>query len=721
MIMNDRQLIDSLIKEQKQNAGKKHPAKQLSPEVSDEQFNYEAAKHIGEEVTTTDIREYLTSAQGKADILALPAIAALKKYADITNKKKMYLWTSMRSKHIENFIKQIKDPKSDGSWLDEFYKFNGHIGRLIRAKTQGYLPSDPDTRLALVKNLQYEIISQLTKVFGCNESFMRDKLEANFGLIPTRGSLSDPDLNISESMAQKLGEELIHIFQYFYLARFKINYSNTTSNIQTNLTKLANLLDDSQKIKRPANNAKIKAAEQIITDITGIIHHDSLDTDEKKLNCIEAVLKELKEKYGKGEGKFAQAINYAWTYFMVYTQPLPTETLMRESDEFQFIEYKFRNDVLAKQNHSMRFEPARIANPNKLQLTKNIFKEMIKAPPSFGGKDEFIYIQKIESLKNDKLLEAYHNAQSKILTDLTDSKLEPAPVGVYIEDLSDNLNPYTNEVFLYHGTNLAAAYSIMQNGFNCERFCKFMTGNGYGPLGRGTYFTDELAKAGTFALCSLCKESRCLCKTVDNRPLPKVTIINKVVLGNPEVITEKSNEVRNSKHPEKEYHSRIGLAGNESEFSSNEVAIADDNQIYPQYLVFYHHYKNLLKHELWLQESDQLKQYAPGTLYSDITQQVLQFDKISKQEVNVNTTKDLITCLRTINAKLSILDLDNASIATRQFVNIFRMQIEFNEKNLMAKLSAEINTEQDNNTSNNNNNIDNSQDLNGSIYPSLSS
>lgn len=708
MIMNDRQLLSSMLKEQNAETDKKKQERQqretalrnshMMPETSAEQFNYEAAKHIGEEVTFTEIKAYLTTAEGKADILQLPAIKALQAYADKTNKKKMYIWKSMRSTHIYNFIKQITDSKNDASWLNDIYTVDGHIGKLIRAKTQGRFASKPDERLDLHNNLKHEITSHLAKIFACDENVMRDKLETKVGLVPNRGSLSDPEINASGTMAQKLGEELIHIFQYFYLAKFKIDYDNSTSNMNTNLTKLANLFDDTKKIERPANNPKIMAAQQVITDITGILHHDSLDTDDKKLNCIETILKELKDKYGNSQGKFAQAINYAWTYFTVYTKPLPAETLDRESDEFKLIEYKFRNDVMSKQNMSMRFEPARIANPDKKQLAKNIFKEILKTPPSFGGEDEFIYIQKIESLNNEELLLSYNNAQSEVAIDLVDNNLDKAPVGVNIDGLSDNLNANINEVYLYHGTNLAAAYSIMQYGFNCERFCKFMTGNGYGPLGRGTYFTDELAKAGTFALCSLCKLDRCLCKTVDNRPLPKVAIINRVVLGNAEVITKKTNEIRNSKNPQNGHHSRIGLASNESEFSSNEVAIANDKQIYPQYLVFYHHYKNLLKYEFWEQESHHIKTYGP--IYSGITQQILQFDKFAKQDASTEILNDQITCLRTINEKLSKLSLDNASIAARQFVNIFRLQLEFNEKELLAKLNVQAN--------NNNESLENS-------------
>ena len=176
--------------------------------------------------------------------------------------------------------------------------------------------------------------------------------------------------------------------------------------------------------------------------------------------------------------------------------------------------------------------------------------------------------------------------------------------------MSEYLNANRNEVYLYHGTSLFSAGKIAQNGFNAAKFNSHNSIRGYGLLGRGTYLTDQLPKAALYAMCALCGEYRCACKTFDEKLIPKVTLLCKVALGNPEIIEKKDNKIIHDIKYKDDCHARVALSkkyNHASQYDSNEYAVMNDNAVFPVYAIYYHHIKNLLKPEIWIEQASNAK------------------------------------------------------------------------------------------------------------------
>nr|WP_232220706.1 hypothetical protein [Legionella tunisiensis] len=158
------------------------------------------------------------------------------------------------------------------------------------------------------------------------------------------------------------------------------------------------------------------------------------------------------------------------------------------------------------------------------------------------------------------------------------------------------------EMLLYHGTNSEVAPLIMQNGFD-EARCKYVQGNGYGPLGKGVYFTSELSKAATFSTCSECgKSGQCSCvKKGTFEPADRVVLLCKVFVGNPEIILKKG-DIKERTKPAEPFDSCMALA-NEldpiSDFRSTEVCVPKGNQIIPLYEIRFSSQPNLLRVAEW--------------------------------------------------------------------------------------------------------------------------
>lgn len=454
----------------------------------------------------------------------------------------------------------------------------------------------------------------------------------------------------------RIADELINIFQNFYLSKINIIEDTTLAGIKKTFTSIGKFFDPSKKITKSAKNPKVKLANNIINELSNL--KNNIDSPpEKRIKRIKQIIADL-DPYAKKTGNFAKAARYANEYLNNLTKPLPTTKLHQEDKEFKLIENTFISDAILTKKISMRLEPSRVFKYKSGQeLVSNVLREITQEPPEFGGQDEFIVVHEIQSLKNNNLLNEYNQAKEKIRLAM-DMKSEKS---------SQNLDHSINEVFLYHGTSLSALRSILQNGFNAEKFCVKNKLSGYGPLGKGTYFTDQLSKAGTFSMCGLCGSHRCTCKTIDGTPIPKIMLICKVALGKSELIIKKSNSISQNEQPSEGFHSRIGLdrqKNPESNFNSNEIMVTNDKQIYPQYAVFYHHHKNLLKQAVWEKESAGLDK----KIFEPLTKSIKLFNDRKNK-----TPEELLEILTEIKRTASLLPKsENKKI--QELIEIIKIQ-----------------------------------------------
>ena len=156
------------------------------------------------------------------------------------------------------------------------------------------------------------------------------------------------------------------------------------------------------------------------------------------------------------------------------------------------------------------------------------------------------------------------------------------------ESLSNGLpvlDPTVGEVWLYHGTSEWGVNSILQSGFDPAKYCVFehvlkIIPRGYGPLGQGTYLTDNFAKSATYVNA-----------TAEDDEAPRHILICRVLLGNIKVVPEKDRKAcDNTDLPAQGFHSAYGPRQDAypgSKFDCNEFCINDGAQIYPEYVIKY--------------------------------------------------------------------------------------------------------------------------------------
>ena len=209
------------------------------------------------------------------------------------------------------------------------------------------------------------------------------------------------------------------------------------------------------------------------------------------------------------------------------------------------------------------------------------------------------------------------------------------------------------EVWLYHGTSEWGAKNILQSGFDPEKYCKYeyllkSFPRGYGPLGRGTYLTDNFAKSATYVNAM-----------VEDDETPRHILVCRVLLGNIKIALKKdrkgcdntdlSTEGCHSVYgPRKDAYSGSSvfkrmvvlletLLG--YSFDCNEFCISDGSQIYPEYVIKYtlnpkrdpfppikiRQFPNKSIHSS-LREA--LKQYALNCQYAGLEERIHEFEKL---------------------------------------------------------------------------------------------
>jgi hypothetical protein len=87
------------------------------------------------------------------------------------------------------------------------------------------------------------------------------------------------------------------------------------------------------------------------------------------------------------------------------------------------------------------------------------------------------------------------------------------------------------EYWLFAGSGAAGTRGIVNTGFD-PSFCGWSTTTGFGKLGYGCNFTDQFAKAVTYAPCFQCNSVKpCRCVTKSGNPYYRVLFCSRVLLG----------------------------------------------------------------------------------------------------------------------------------------------------------------------------------------------
>lgn len=498
--------------------------------------------------------------------------------------------------------------------------------------------------------------------------------------------------------SQQVANIIIHAVQQNYLQKHIKIVSSDRGKLKQFFSSVANFSDAKKKISKTSENLKVHAASVLVEEIQKIAFDTNLD-DIKKVEKMMLLLDDMIKKFDGDTGDFANILQYAKSVVQGVIAPPPLTILSRDDPQRNAVEQKVAADVLAKRERAMFLEPARILKKASTHARlKFILREIRTGAPKFGGEEEFIFIQKIESIDNPELKKRYEEEKNKLRDELSKrANIHNPSFGLSIPGISDQLDSSVGEVLLYHGTSLGVSHFIANTGFQ-SKFCGFHPARGYGPLGKGTYFSDELSKSGTYASCAVCGAHHCHCKTEKGVPVPKVFFISKVLLGNPSIITKKTKNNMMREKPPEDYHSMIGVGQTQqkgSEFRSNEFSIANDAQTYPQYRVYFHHYKNYLVPKVWQREMKKLAIQYKGDkkLLEDLTQLIKENYLVMCESNNIEVKmKSLLKVINLIglhqrnhslpeglNHIYSIIKLEAETMLTR-----YNDQLLFYQPNLLS-------------------------------------
>jgi len=158
------------------------------------------------------------------------------------------------------------------------------------------------------------------------------------------------------------------------------------------------------------------------------------------------------------------------------------------------------------------------------------------------------------------------------------------------------------ETFLFHGTD--ATRFIVETNIDPSRGRNKGTAlaPNYGLLGQGAYFSDQIAKSATYTLCRICKGFACNCTAKDGDPVLRVTLLARVLLGKihnaptGSVAWDRESlrtQTYNTPIKATAQHTRHSIlaagSGMKVAAGSNEFSVRAIDQIYPEFIVYWHH------------------------------------------------------------------------------------------------------------------------------------
>jgi hypothetical protein len=401
-------------------------------------------------------------------------------------------------------------------------------------------------------------------------------------------------------LPKDIENKIINIIQKNYLDKLKI-VDEDFLGISKAVTSLSQFFVADAKITKTKDNEKVFSALTIQNKLRRIA---SIKYPARiRVKIIHNLINKYINEFNNDNGEFLKVLKFSIRFFESFYAPKPIiKPVDNSSLEFDIIKQNLQEGVRSRYSSS-RFESSRINSSQGMGYVKNVVREIFVDPQANGGEDELFMIEKIEGLQNERLFENYSHKKEEIKRELGDIKSTVKLENVCL--FADKLDRSVREFFLYHGTSEEKSTRILSDGFNPGN-CVYSNLTGYGPLGRGIYFTDNISKATLFSKCNLCNKCSCSCVNTDGLSLPKVLLVCKVILGNPNTIFTKDIEIRHRETCIEGTHSTIGLKTEGGDFRSNEICISNKDQILPYYRVYYRLVKNLLKIKVFDQEAQKL-------------------------------------------------------------------------------------------------------------------
>ncbi len=292
------------------------------------------------------------------------------------------------------------------------------------------------------------------------------------------------------------------------------------------------------------------------------------------------------------------------------------------------------NDVLVLKTNlnTLREDTSYIKDSYKALYTQHGVARTKQSPPKSGQ----VVITKIRVIRHPVLWARYEAARTRIRDDIarttaiydqTNREMAESGVGSYAtppkalttggkvygrsaiafttqsaEGISASsterlpvLDGDIGEVLLMHGTLPNVIKIIADKGFD-PNFNKGTTKDNvtkYGALGQGTYFGDSFAKVQTYTGCPICNALKCDCTDQDGEPVDRMLILARCMLGIPTKARshdshrkESTSTIKGGKHSV--IGQERGILKSWTLFGSNEFMLKDADQMYPEYVVYWH-------------------------------------------------------------------------------------------------------------------------------------
>jgi hypothetical protein len=260
-------------------------------------------------------------------------------------------------------------------------------------------------------------------------------------------------------------------------------------------------------------------------------------------------------------------------------------------------------------------EPARLKALWEQPKAWLAFKSDWAAPPMHRGYINAVQAAQLTVVRNPAVWARYQTRKQALLERARaapGSSSDTMLAGVQWYGAQDNglpvLDARVGEVWLYHGTSRAHIDSILTDGFHPETFRRRETVRGFGPLGRGTYLTDNFAKAATYVNAMARAGASDVDDDSEAATESRHVLLCRVLLGRPLVCRAK-NRTQDDNAPlmadgvysslygpgadlpelaAEDGQPRVRPAAAASAFRCNEFCVPDGaHQIYPECIIEY--------------------------------------------------------------------------------------------------------------------------------------
>jgi len=324
--------------------------------------------------------------------------------------------------------------------------------------------------------------------------------------------------------------------------------------------------------------------------------HSSVRRKDKKRETTEKEAKKLREKLGKLESRLSNGCNIIQNPLFLTPLPINVEfppywSTVSSGNSHNTLEEYFEVDL-----HPSSEEFSRIS----IFMNSNIGDHQAKYG-CVGGKDPVAFqVTKVKRIQNLELWRRFEFVRTGIIKQ-NRYELPFQMSSLYLQEkpiLLPQLDPHSNEYYLFHGTKWNVIDIVKKKGFD-ER-----VGSITGMFGAGIYLAENSSKSNQYIPCPQCEmgaiftSGPCKCK---NQTSPYGMLLCRVILGDVHIAMKydtkiykgtKEKPVRrppSKSNNEELYDSVMGeskLHGGDT-LNYREFIVYDRLQVYPEYVIYF--------------------------------------------------------------------------------------------------------------------------------------